>query len=80
MEKIRPLLESITYPEKSVIIREGSIGDSMYVIVRGNVKVFEKGDLFSFTHCIVFLSQSDFPSMYLNSHAQRVYFTGDLLR
>jgi len=40
--KIIPLLESITYPAESVIIREGAKGDSMYVIVRGNVKVFRR--------------------------------------
>ncbi|MFC2125047.1 SpoIIE family protein phosphatase [Bacteroidota bacterium] len=42
LEKIIPLLEEETYPSNTMIIREGAMGDSMYVIHSGSVKVTKK--------------------------------------
>ncbi len=38
---ILPLFEQEAYPEESYIIREGTVGDSLYIIMRGSVRVLK---------------------------------------
>jgi len=42
LEKIIPLLEEESYPADTMVIREGAIGDSMYVLHSGSVVVTKK--------------------------------------
>ncbi len=42
LEKIIPLLEEETYPSNTMVIHEGALGDSMYVIHSGSVRVTKK--------------------------------------
>lgn len=38
-EKIIPLLETIKYPENSAVIKEGDQGLSMFILIKGSVKI-----------------------------------------
>jgi serine phosphatase RsbU (regulator of sigma subunit) len=41
LERILPLLEEEIYPEDTYIIKEGTVGDSMYIITQGSVRVLK---------------------------------------
>lgn len=42
LEQVLSLLEEEIYPSETVIIEEGSVGDSMFIILKGSVKVLKR--------------------------------------
>ncbi len=60
LRNLVPLLEKENYPEGSTVIREGAIGDSLYIIASGSVNIFK--------------SVKDRESMLMNSLRKNQYF------
>lgn len=48
------------YPENFVLFREGDIGDKMYIIKSGNVRIFHAGETPSFDREIALLGENEF--------------------